>query len=157
MEMLYESMRNFDGVELRTRFVGLRLITNTFQGKDLQQWLMKKYEIPKSSTLQTAQKLLDLQFFCAQGKDNKNPIFSSDVIYKCYEDIIPALNTKTDWSGEVRPANEVIDEMRRLLLDIESHFIAPSGKEVDYNAIANSKSFKTYKVLNVYKMKMKVY
>ena len=144
-------MRSFDGIEFRTRFVGLRLISNTFQGKDLISWLTKKHGIPTTSASVIAQKLLDLQFFCAQGKDQKNPIFKESCIYKCYEDIVPALNTKTDWSGEVRPASEVIDEMRRLLLDIESKFIAQSGKEVDYDAISSSSSFKNYKVTNITK------
>lgn len=138
-------MRSDSGLELRTKFQGMRLIRNCFQGKNLEQWLIQELKIPKSSAIVIAQKLLDLRFFCSQDIKNTS-MFDSETIYKCFEDLVPSLNTKTDWTGEVRFANEVIEEMRKLLLDIECRFIAQSGREVDYKAIAESNSFKNYKV-----------
>lgn len=139
-------MRSESGLELKTKFQGMKLIRNCFLGKDLEQWLMKELKIPKSSASVIAQKLLDLRFFVSQEGKNLS-MFDSEIIYKCFEDVVPSLNTKTDWTGEVRLATEVIEEMRKLLLDMECRYIAQSGREVDYKAIAESHSFKNYKVL----------
>uniref|UniRef100_A0A7S4HGZ1 DEP domain-containing protein n=1 Tax=Vannella robusta TaxID=1487602 RepID=A0A7S4HGZ1_9EUKA len=146
MLKIYETMRSSTGIEMRTKLQGLKLIRNCFTGADVEQWLVRTLEVPKSSATVLAQKLLDLRFFCPQGKHSNSSLFDSEVIYKCFEDIVPSLNTKTDWSGEVRPATEVIDEMRRLLLDLECRFIAQSGREVDYKAISESSAFKNYKL-----------
>jgi hypothetical protein len=52
-----------------------------------------------------------------------------------------ALNTSELAECVQRPAGEVAEDIRRLILKLFADFLSPDGKYVDYKGIAESKSF----------------
>lgn len=147
LEEVYESVRK--GLSVGVRRQGLRFATKAFQGKELVGWLMRDLDMPESSGRAVAQKLYDLQFFalalsgaCATDEC----LFSDEALYKWFADTVVALNVTTEWAGEVRPAMEVVGEIRQLLLDMECRYIDASGKAVNYDAIGASAEFRDYQL-----------
>jgi len=147
MEALHNSLRQPEtGLVLRTRFIGLRPVSGTFIGEELLNWIEEHMSVPRRAAIHVSQQLLDLQFYCAISNKKQEMIFSDSTVYKFYEDMVEALNAKTNWTGEVRPATEVVCEMRKILLDIEGRFVTESGRGVNYQAIASSPQFKNYQL-----------
>lgn len=142
---LYECLRHpEEGLSTGTRLVGLRVISNAFSGDELVRWIMKRYNITSVSALTRATKLFHAQFIRCQTAENGEEFLPHE-IYKCFEDIIPALNTKNKWYGEARSAQLIIEELRTILLVLEEQFIGDQGRSVDYQAAGTSEKFKIYK------------
>ncbi|GIL48820.1 hypothetical protein Vafri_5253 [Volvox africanus] len=55
-----------------------------------------------------------------------------------------ALNTQFWWQGPARPANEVANDLRQLILELYDKHLSPDGRSVSYGAIRSDPRFNAF-------------
>lgn len=116
---------------------------NTFVGKEFVDWIVKTKGLDRSVAVEMGQKLIDQHF----GHNLKsNQMFEdSDTLYRLMDDDeSTALNAGEMSTCEPRPAGELGEDIRKLILKIYAAFLSPDGKKVNYKEIAGSDEFKKY-------------
>lgn len=116
---------------------------NTFVGKEFVDWIVKTKGLDRSVAVEMGQKLIDQHF----GHNLKsNQMFEdSDTLYRLMDDDeSTALNAGEMSTCEPRPAGELGEDIRKLILKIYAAFLSPDGKKVNYKGIAGSDEFKKY-------------
>lgn len=116
---------------------------NTFVGKEFVDWIVKTKGLDRSVAVEMGQKLIDQHF----GHNLKsNQMFEdSDTLYRLMDDDeSTALNAGEMSTCEPRPAGELGEDIRKLILKIYAAFLSTDGKKVNYKGIAGSDEFKKY-------------
>ncbi|KAK3611987.1 hypothetical protein CHS0354_011647 [Potamilus streckersoni] len=122
---------------------GLKVHKNSFSGKEFVDWLVKTKELERDRALEIGQAIID-RHFGHQVKDEET--FRDDDVYfrLLDDDESSALNAGDISECEARPAGELGEEIRKLILKIYNAFLSQDGKKVNYKGIAGSTEFQTY-------------
>ena len=118
----------------------------SFTGKDFVKWVMEKKNIDKKDAIEMGQTLIDKNF---GNKAKDEAEFKEDgKFYRLLEDDeSSALNAGATSSCTPRPANNLGEDIRKLILKLYAAFLSPDGKKVNYSGIAKSSEFDLYKKL----------
>ena len=141
-------MKNFfilfqDSGLIKDHRSGLRVHKNSFSGKEFVQWVVDKKGLDRARAVEMGQQLIDRHF----GHDVKqNTEFrDEDIYYRLLEDDdSSALNSGSISECTPRPAAQLGEEMRKLILKIYAAFLSPDGRKVNYKGIAGSAEFQRY-------------
>lgn len=124
-------------------------IKDTFSAKNFIEWVMKHKEIDETKALELGQELLQRKFIFPLN-ENENSSFKNDAssIYQLGSGLSnQALNKDKVNTCAQRPAGEVAEDLRKLILQIFATFLSADGKKVDYKGIQESAMFETYKAM----------
>ncbi|XP_031549993.1 uncharacterized protein LOC116287451 [Actinia tenebrosa] len=119
---------------------------NTFIGKEVVDWLMFTRQIERDQALAMCQNLLERHFGHSIKKGDEEKGFTDDdTLYRFLEDDESnALNTGMGSLCEPRPAHEVGEMLRHLILELYDSYLSSDGKGVDYTAMSDSSQFQDY-------------
>ncbi|XP_070554538.1 uncharacterized protein [Ptychodera flava] len=124
---------------------GLKVHKKSFTGKEFVDWIVKTKQVDRAKAVEMGQALLE-QRFGHNIKGNVTEFRDEDTYYRLMEDDeSSALNSGLSSECEPRPAGELSEYMRRLILSIYADYLSPDGKGVDYKGIGESKKFNLYK------------
>ncbi|XP_068755580.1 uncharacterized protein [Montipora capricornis] len=124
---------------------GIRFHKNSFVGKELVDWLMLSKKVDREKAIEMCRQLVERNFGHGVGKGKETEFKDDDSLYRLLEDDeTTALNSGMSSLCEPRPAPEVAEELRRLILKLYSQFLSKDGKGVDYDAMGQSPEFKAY-------------
>lgn len=117
---------------------------NTFKGKDVVDWLVNTKQVDRGKAVEMGQSLIDKHFSHSAKKDTE--LFrDDDTLYRLLEDDESnALNADVSSECEPRPAAEVGESLRKLILQLYAKYLSEDGKGVDYKAMKSSKEFEAY-------------
>lgn len=119
----------------------------SFVGREFVDWVVKTKGLDRSVAIEMGQALIDKHF----GHDVKSDETFQDAPDKYYrlleDDESTALNAGETSQCEPKPADELGEEIRKLILKIYTAFLSPDGKKVNYQGIGNSAEFEKYKQL----------
>ncbi|KAJ8305746.1 hypothetical protein KUTeg_016291 [Tegillarca granosa] len=123
---------------------------NTFKGKDFVDWVVKTKSLERDRAIEMGQALIDRHF--GHNLKSEEKFQDSDVLYRLLDDDeSSALNTDTMSDCEPRPAGELGEDIRKLILKIYSVFLSPDGKELQRVQIQNaSREEKLAFFINIY-------
>ncbi|CAG2211928.1 unnamed protein product [Mytilus edulis] len=117
---------------------------NSFSGKEFVDWIVKTKELDRSIALEMGQALIDKHF--GHNVKSKETFQDADVYYRLLDDDeSEALNSGTMSDCEPRPAGEVGEDIRKLILKIYNVFLSKDGRKVNYKGITASSEFEVYK------------
>jgi len=123
----------------------IRNYKNSFVGKEAVDWLVASKKIEREKAIEMCRQLVERNFGHSLGKGKETEFRDDDSIYRLLEDDeSTALNSGMSSVCEPRPAPQVAEELRRLILNLYSQFLSKDGKGVDYAAMGQSKEFKAY-------------
>ncbi|XP_006819587.1 uncharacterized protein LOC102804375 [Saccoglossus kowalevskii] len=123
---------------------GLRVHKQSFIGKEFVDWMVQTKRVDRAKGVEMGQNLLE-HHFGHHVKDSVNEFRDDNTHYRLMEDDeSSALNAGLSSECEPRPATELSEYLRRLILAIYSDFLSSDGKSVDYKGIAESKKFNLY-------------
>ncbi|XP_077981062.1 uncharacterized protein LOC144436208 [Glandiceps talaboti] len=117
-----------------------------FVGAEFIDWLVKTKQVDRTTAKEMGQAMLERRF-CHAVK-SQDTTFRDDkyTYYRLVEDDDRnALNAGISSECDPRPAAELSEYMRRLILSIYSEFLSDDGKGVDYKGIGKSNKFSLYK------------
>ncbi|KAL9968655.1 hypothetical protein ACROYT_G020770 [Oculina patagonica] len=118
---------------------------NSFIGKEAVDWLVSSKKVGKEKAIEMCRQLVERNFGHSLEKGKQTEFKDDDSIYRLLEDDeSTALNSGMSSMCEPRPAPQVAEELRRLILKLYSQFLSKDGKGVDYAAMAQSKEFLAY-------------
>ncbi|XP_060077398.1 uncharacterized protein LOC132556952 [Ylistrum balloti] len=121
----------------------------SFVGREFVDWVVKTKGLERSTAVEMGQNLID-KHFGHNVKSTSDEVFqdSPDKYYRLLEDDeSSALNAGEMSQCEPRPADELGEEIRKLILKIYNAFLSADGKKVNYKGIAGSTEFEKYKRL----------
>ncbi|KAJ7363529.1 hypothetical protein OS493_009684 [Desmophyllum pertusum] len=118
---------------------------NSFVGKEAVDWLVSSKKVEREKAVEMCRQLVERNFGHSLEKGKAAEFKDDDTIYRLLEDDeSTALNSGMSSSCEPRPAPQVAEELRRLILNLYSEFLSKDGKGVDYAAMGQSKEFIAY-------------
>ncbi|XP_056018682.1 uncharacterized protein LOC125670590 isoform X2 [Ostrea edulis] len=121
----------------------LILHKNTFVGKEFVDWIVKTKGLERSVAVEMGQKLIDQHF--GHNLKSAEKFQDSDALYRLLDDDdSTALNAGEMSECGPRPAGDLGEDIRKLILKIYAAFLSKDGKKVDYKGIAGSDEFKKY-------------
>ncbi|XP_071960579.1 uncharacterized protein [Antedon mediterranea] len=123
---------------------GLHTYKHTFVGKEFVDWVVKTKGVDRAKAVEMGQTLLEQKF--GHKIKGKSEHFQDDEnLYRLIEnDESMALNSGLPSDCPPRPAGEIGEILRRLILNIFNEFLSEDGKSVDYKGIEASDGFKSY-------------
>ncbi|CAC5409797.1 unnamed protein product [Mytilus coruscus] len=117
---------------------------NSFSGKAFVDWIVKTKELDRSVAIEMGQALIDKHF--GHNVKSQETFQDADVYYRLLDDDeTEALNSGTMSNCEPRPAGEVGEDIRKLILKIYNVFLSKDGRKVNYKGITASSEFDVYK------------
>lgn len=117
---------------------------NSFTGKAFVDWVVKTKELDRERAVEMGQALID-RHFGHHVKKNSETFEDKDVYYKLLDDDESlALNAGSMSDCDPRPAGDLGEDVRKLILKIYSSFLSKDGRKVNYAGIAESDEFKVY-------------
>lgn len=117
---------------------------NSFSGKAFVDWIVKTKELDRSVAIEMGQALIDKHF--GHNVKSQETFQDADVYYRLLDDDeTEALNSGTMSNCEPRPAGEVGEDIRKLILKIYNVFLSKDGRKVNYKGISTSSEFDVYK------------
>ncbi|XP_064626576.1 uncharacterized protein LOC135487119 [Lineus longissimus] len=123
---------------------GMTTYKNSFCGKDFVNWVVKTKKLDRPTAIEMGQQLIDKHF----GHHVKHTeTFQDDVVYyRLLEDDheTNALNAGSISDCDPRPAGELGEDLRRLILKLYNAFLSKDGKAVDYDGIGGADEFNLY-------------
>lgn len=141
------------GLPRRKQQVGPRTLP-VFSGKDLLEWLQgQQQQQPEAQAQALLQAVLitpAVPFDAAQSAKAPSPMpFKASELYSLVEEVPPPakgqpLNSHIWWTGPARPAVQVAEELRALILRLYDAHLSADGKSVNYRAMKVSPLFKQY-------------
>ncbi|XP_030845992.1 uncharacterized protein LOC593247 [Strongylocentrotus purpuratus] len=125
---------------------GLTTHKNTFQANQFVDWLVKEKSFDDRATgIVSGQDLLDRGYAAAVKATRDGRFEDNDTLYRLLEhDQNSALNAGLTSECEARPASDLGEDLRKLILSLYNDFLTPDGKSVNYKGIAESSQFKMY-------------
>ncbi|XP_057314242.1 uncharacterized protein LOC130655492 isoform X2 [Hydractinia symbiolongicarpus] len=121
----------------------LKTYKNSFIGKEAVDWLVKNKDLDRDAAISMCRQLVERHFGHSVKKES---YFKDDnSIYRFIEDDEgKALNAGIHTQCEPRPASDLGEELRQLILSIYNSHLSPDGKKVDYKTIGETSKFKAY-------------
>ena len=117
---------------------------NSFSGKEFVDWVVNSKKLDRSVAIEMGQALIDKHF--GHNVKSVETFQDANVYYKLLDDIeTEALNSGTMSDCEPRPAGEVGEDIRKLILKIYNVFLSKDGRKVNYKGISTSSDFDVYK------------
>lgn len=117
----------------------------SFTGQELVEWLKREKGMGPVDACQVGQCLLSRHFLVPCNLTNHGVPFQTRATYKCLIHAYPnAINAGETSSAKPRPAPELAEEMRRLLLRLYTANLSPDGKRFDYEGLRKSREFEAY-------------
>lgn len=148
------------GKKIRLIWCFFFVFQDSFTGKDFVDWAVDKKLISREKAVFMGKQLVSKkfgtttdvleEFMVTPYKENSEKkrfkdLFSQDdsrALYKLStSDAGRALNAQEISKCVQRPANEIAEGLRRLILKLFADFLSKDGKYVDYKGIATSKHF----------------
>ncbi|XP_019618159.1 PREDICTED: uncharacterized protein LOC109465380 [Branchiostoma belcheri] len=131
---------------IKDRKYNLRTYRNCFVGREFVDWLVKEKGLERAEAVEMGQKLVTRGFGHHVTDDHK---FKDEVLfYRLLEDDSEsALNAGVTAECQPRPAGELSEVIRKLILKIYSKHLSKDGKKVDYKGIGESPDFAEYVTL----------
>lgn len=119
---------------------------NAFTGTDLIDWIMKHKSIDeRGKAVEIGRTLFEKGFFHGIKGKPAGEFTDSSNLYRLYEhEESSALNSGLVSDCEARPASELSEQLRKLILSIYNEYLSKDGKSVNYKGIAASPKFKKY-------------
>ena len=116
---------------------------NSFTGKDAVDWLVSSKQLTREAAVTMMADLLQHHF--GKGVKNTTEFRDDGTFYRLLEDDDSnALNAGVTSDCEPRPASELGEDLRRLILSIYNKHLSADGKKVNYTAIGDEPDFKKY-------------
>ena len=122
-------------------------LKDAFTGKEFVDWVMKAKNLDEEKAIEMGQELIARKFGYGvhQEEEFKN---DSDAIYQLGSGLTGiALNTDQVNNCAQRKAEDVAEDLRKLILQIFAAFLSPDGKSVNYKGIKESQMFENYKAM----------
>lgn len=120
----------------------LRTYKNSFTGRDFVDWLVKTKEVDRQRGVEMGQALIDRHF--GHQLKNQETFEDAEVYYRLLEDDdTNALNAGPS-DCNPRPAGDLGEDLRKLILKIYSNYLSSDGKRVNYKGIGESSEFAQY-------------
>lgn len=145
--LLVEQMRRAGLVH--NRMWHLRKYRKVFVGKEAVDWLISPASglalATRAEAVELGNRLMAHHYLHHVTHDH--PFADDHLFYRFIQDeeVTPmTLNATHASSCLARPAAEVAEEVRRLIVALYDDFLSPDGKEVDYAGIARSEAFRRY-------------
>lgn len=127
---------------------GVCSLKNSFVGREAVDWLMKHKHIDRPAAVDMCKLLVERHFTTAASGQTSVKFKDDSSIYKFIEDDDSnALNATVPSSCAPRPASELGEDLRQLILSIYNDHLSKDGKKVDYSAIASNPKFTQYSQL----------
>lgn len=118
-----------------------------FTGKEFLQWVKAKKKEDEVKAVDMGQALLDRKFIKSSKESDLKFSLKDDLYTLIQDEKSDALNNGPLSSCAPQSANEVGNQMRKLILLIYGKYLSSDGKAVDYKGIKSSSEFETYKKL----------
>lgn len=115
---------------------------NSFSGKEFVDWVVKTKELPRDRAVEMGQALIDRHF--GHQIKNQETFQDADVYYRLLEDDSTSALNAGPSDCDPRPAGELGEDIRKLILKIYSAFLSPDGRKVNYKGIGESSEFTRY-------------
>ncbi|KAF5833674.1 hypothetical protein DUNSADRAFT_9945 [Dunaliella salina] len=142
------------GLPRRSQHIGPRTLP-AFYGKDLLEWLRGKQqqqqpEAQAQALLQAVLITPAAPYNAAQSAREASPMpFKASELYCLVQEAPPPakgqpLNSHIWWTGPARPAVQVAEELRALILRLYDAHLSADGKSVSYKDMKVSPLFKEY-------------
>jgi len=123
----------------------LKNYKSSFVGKEAVDWLVKYKNLERKAAVEMCQQLVERHFGHNVKRGESEEFKDDDSVYQFIEDVqANALNAGIKTQCEPRPASELGEELRQLILAIYNNHLSPDGKKVDYKSIAKDEKFKLY-------------
>ncbi|XP_059099524.1 uncharacterized protein LOC131893495 isoform X1 [Tigriopus californicus] len=120
-------------------------VKDSFTGKDFVDWIEDKKLISRERAVFMGRQLVSKKFG-VNVDEREDFCDASGALYKLStSDASRALNAGEMSQCVQRPAGEVAEHLRKLILQLFGDYLSKDGKTVDYKGIATSKSFEAYK------------
>ncbi|XP_054767788.2 uncharacterized protein LOC129275039 isoform X1 [Lytechinus pictus] len=125
---------------------GLSTYKNTFQAREFVDWIVKARSFEDRSTgIVSGQDLIDRGFASTVKGSHDGRFEDNDSLLRLLEhDENTALNSGLSSECEARPASDLGEDMRKLILSLYNEYLSSDGKRVNYKGIAASSQFQTY-------------
>ncbi|XP_032229397.2 uncharacterized protein LOC5505107 [Nematostella vectensis] len=122
----------------------LKTYRNSFIGREVVDWLVSTRQIEREKAIQMCKQIVERRF--GHSVEGEEVEFKDDAsVYRFLEDDESnALNAGLGSLCEPRPAPEVGEELRHLILQLYNKHLSPDGKGVDYTAMGQSTQFQDY-------------
>eukprot|EP00736_Rhodelphis_marinus_P009107 Rmarinus@m.5247 len=147
---LIKAMREA-GFGTRSVFAWLKVHSNAFSGREVVDWIVENgYAKDRQSAVCLANELVQQHVFHDIKRKSDSFEDSSRLYRFLHDEPLSALNVPADRDRRrnsvcaPRPATEVAQEIRSMILLLYDEYLSPDGRSVDYRAMANSKVFHQY-------------
>jgi len=118
---------------------------NSFIGKEAVDWLVSSKKVERPVAIEMCRQLVERNFGHSLEKGKDTEFRDDDSIYRLFEDDeSTTLNSGMSSLCEPRPAPQIAEELRRLILKMYGQFLSKDGKGVDYASMGNSNEFLSY-------------
>lgn len=120
----------------------------TFTGKDFVRWLVSAKDYDEQTALSKGEYLIQHHF--VHPVKHSSTFGNDDELYRLVADEdSQALNQGDVSQCEVTSANQLGEDLRKLILKIYNGFLSDDGKRVDYKGIAESDLFQQYQSMTL--------
>ena len=117
---------------------------DAFTGKDFVDWAMETKNVDQTKALEMGQELISRKFGFGIALEEFK--YDPEAVYQLGSGLSGnALNADQLNNCAQRSANDVAEDLRKLILQIFAAFLSKDGRSVDYKGIKESKMFDTYK------------
>ena len=124
---------------------GIKTYKNSFVGKDVVDWLLENKDIDRETATNIGQQLVERHFGKSVKRRASTPFKDDNTIYHFISNgDSNALNAWLHTQCEPRPAPEVAEELRQVILSMYSEHISSDGKSVNYKGIPKHPLFSKY-------------
>ncbi|XP_045158695.2 uncharacterized protein LOC123524512 isoform X2 [Mercenaria mercenaria] len=120
----------------------LRSYKNSFSGREFVDWVVKTKQVDRERAVEMGQALIDRHF--GHQLKNQETFQDADVYYRLLEDDDSSALNAGPSDCNPRPAGELGEDLRKLILKIYSSYLSADGKKVNYNGIGKSSEFEQY-------------
>jgi len=122
-------------------------VKDSFSGQAFVKWMVAEKNVDEKGALEMGQQLLEKRFIQAASGTADSSRFEGapKALYRMVEDDHPsALNSGEGSSCPARPATEVAESLRKLMLRMYAANISPDGKSVNYAGIKAAPEWQQY-------------
>lgn len=121
-------------------------VPDSFKGRDFVDWAVESKQVSREKALEMGQGLVSRKFGRSAVQEEDQQFKDDDTLYQLLSSA-KALNSDVISDCVQRPANDVAEDLRKLILKIFAQYLSPDGRSVDYKGIRDSSMFETYKAM----------
>lgn len=115
---------------------------NSFSGKEFVDWVVKTKELDRDRAIEMGQALIDRHF--GHQIKNQETFQDAEVYYRLLDDDDTSALNAGPSDCDPRPAGQLSEDIRKLILKIYSGFLSSDGRKVNYKGIGESIEFTRY-------------